>query len=103
MPIFYPDILQERTEPRTFSYVEKDAILYALGVGMGADPLDEKELDFLFEERKIGRVPSPDALKIEGVEAGYEVVPTDEAKALAAYLASLRADVPLFEAPMTAK
>lgn len=58
---------------------------------------------FLFEKRKIGRVPSPDALKLDAIEAGYEVVPTDDAKALAAYLLSLRADVPLFEAPMTAK
>jgi hypothetical protein len=31
-----------------------------------------------------------------------EIVPTDEARALAAYLVSLRADVPLFEAPFTA-
>jgi cbb3-type cytochrome oxidase cytochrome c subunit len=58
---------------------------------------------FLFVKRQIGRVPSPDALRIEGIEPGYEVVPTDEAKALAAYLVSLRADAPLFEAPMTAK
>ena len=62
MPIFYPDILQEKTEPKTFSYVEKDAILYALGVGMGADPLDEKELDFLFEERKLKILPTAAAV-----------------------------------------
>lgn len=61
---------------------------------------------FLFEKRKIDRHASPDALQLTGEaapEAGYEIVPTAEAKALAAYLASLRADVPLFEAPMTAK
>lgn len=59
---------------------------------------------FLFEKRKIDRHPSPDALQLTGEaapEAGYEIVPTAEAKALAAYLVSLRADVPLFEAPMT--
>jgi hypothetical protein len=33
--------------------------------------------------------------------AGYEVVPTDDAKNLVAYLLSLRADVPLYEAPFT--
>jgi hypothetical protein len=33
--------------------------------------------------------------------AGYEVVPTDDAKNLAAYLLSLRADAPLYEAPFT--
>ena len=34
-------------------------------------------------------------------ENGYEIVPTSEAKALAAYLISLRADAPLYETPMT--
>jgi len=33
--------------------------------------------------------------------AGYEVVPTPGAVALAAYLTSLRADAPLFVAPLT--
>jgi len=32
---------------------------------------------------------------------GYEIVPTTEAKRLAAYLVSLRANVPLYEAPFT--
>lgn len=60
---------------------------------------------FLFEKRKIGRQPSPNALALEGAlkpEAGFEIVPTDKALALVAYLKSLRSDVPLFEAPVTA-
>ena len=35
-------------------------------------------------------------------EAGYEIVPTTEARALVAYLLSLRAETPLFDAPLTA-
>lgn len=61
---------------------------------------------FLFEKRKIGRYPSPDALKLPGEfapEPGYEIVPTDRARELAAYLLSLRSDVPLHEAPLSAK
>ena len=59
---------------------------------------------FLFEKRKIGRHASPDALVLEGAlkpEAGFEIVPTDKARALVAYLKSLRSDAALFEAPMT--
>lgn len=59
---------------------------------------------FLFEERKAGHSPSPDALKLTGKFAarpGYEVVPTEKARALAAYLVSLHADAPLFESPVT--
>jgi hypothetical protein len=33
--------------------------------------------------------------------SGYEIVPKYEARALVAYLTSLRADSPLFETPLT--
>ncbi len=73
---------------------------------------------YLFEVRKISGTgvspvqtgetpvpqPSPDALafpKGSGPPAGYEVVPKPEAKELAAYLLSLRANVPLYSAPFT--
>ena len=56
---------------------------------------------FLFEKRHIGRTPSPDRLNV-ATEPGYEIVPTDKAVALAAYLQSLRSDAPLFEAPFSA-
>ena len=59
---------------------------------------------FLFEKRKTGKVASADALKLTGDSAppaGFEVVPTDEARELVAYLLSLRSDSPLFESPVT--
>ena len=58
---------------------------------------------YLFEIRKIGREPSPKALKLPpefAPPAGYEVVPKPEARELAAYLLSLRATVPLYSAPI---
>jgi len=59
---------------------------------------------YLFEKRKIAGEPTPDALKWTGdlaPEAGYEIVPKPEARALVAYLLNLRAEAPLFEAPFT--
>jgi len=59
---------------------------------------------FLFEKRKIERAPSSEALKLSGElapEQEYEIVPTDRAKQLAAYLLSLRADTVIFETPIT--
>jgi acyl dehydratase len=50
MPIYYPDILEQRTASRTFSYGDKDVMLYALGIGLGADPMDERELPFVYEK-----------------------------------------------------
>ena len=33
------------------SYTERDVMLYALGVGYGVDPMDEAQLDFVYEAR----------------------------------------------------
>ena len=60
---------------------------------------------FLFNVQKIkNNTPSPAALVLpagSGVKDGYEVIPTDDARALVAYLQSLRVETPLFEAPLT--
>lgn len=59
---------------------------------------------FLFEKRPVGQHPSGLALKLPAEfapPAGYEIVPTDGAIALAAYLTSLRADAALYEAPLS--
>jgi len=50
VPIFYPDILDQKTAARTFTYSDKDVMLYALGVGLGRDPMNEDELPFVYEK-----------------------------------------------------
>jgi len=77
--------------------------LYAPKADVAGSPMPSYR--FLFEKRKISGAPSHDALqglKEFAPPAGFEIVPKPEAKQLAAYLLSLRADVPLFEAPMAA-
>ena len=56
---------------------------------------------YLFEKHKLaeGRKPSPSALPAD-TEPGYEIIPKPEAHALVAYLLSLQALPPLFEAPV---
>ena len=58
---------------------------------------------YLFEVRKIGRKPSPDALILppELALAGREIVPKPEAKELAAYLLTLHVNTSLPDAPVT--
>jgi cytochrome c oxidase cbb3-type subunit 2 len=60
----------------------------------------------LFEKRKISGSSSPDKLDLPAhlsPGAGFEIVPSAEAKALVAYLASLDRSFPLKEAgPVTA-
>ncbi|TAL04157.1 MAG: 3-alpha,7-alpha,12-alpha-trihydroxy-5-beta-cholest-24-enoyl-CoA hydratase [Rhodospirillaceae bacterium] len=43
------DLMRAEPQILPFSYDSKDAILYALGVGYGQDPLDERELPFVYE------------------------------------------------------
>lgn len=49
MPIAYPDILSLNSENEPFEYTDRETMLYALGVGMGSDPLDARELPFVYE------------------------------------------------------
>ena len=41
-------------EPTTYRYSERDVVLYALGVGAPADPLDQDELRFVYELSRQG-------------------------------------------------
>jgi cytochrome c oxidase cbb3-type subunit 2 len=57
---------------------------------------------YLFEHRElgVGKKPSADALPAgTGGDPGYEIVPKDDARALVAYLLSLRSDAVLYETP----
>ena len=40
------------------TYTTRDSILYALGLGLGADPMDERQLDFVFEENDFKALPT---------------------------------------------
>lgn len=51
IPFAGEGLLEHVFPDRAHRYVERDAILYALGVGLGADPLDPVELPFLDETR----------------------------------------------------
>ena len=50
MPIVYEKLLALNIPEVEQTYGPKDAILYALGVGLGQDPLDAAELPFVYEK-----------------------------------------------------
>ncbi|MBV8800045.1 MAG: MaoC family dehydratase N-terminal domain-containing protein [Alphaproteobacteria bacterium] len=49
MPINYDEIMRLKAEGEEFSYRERETMLYALGVGFMRDPLNERELPFVYE------------------------------------------------------
>ncbi|WP_417518633.1 MaoC/PaaZ C-terminal domain-containing protein [Marinobacter sp.] len=50
MAINYEHLLNRKFETLTHDYTEKDSMLYALGVGLGNDPLNEDCLQFVYED-----------------------------------------------------
>lgn len=50
MPIDYDALLARRFPQLEHGYAPRDVMLYALGVGLGFDPLDEAQLGFVYEK-----------------------------------------------------
>ncbi|HEY1961686.1 MAG TPA: MaoC/PaaZ C-terminal domain-containing protein [Rhizomicrobium sp.] len=49
MPIIYDELMQLKSEGQEFSYLERETMLYALGIGFMRDPMNAKELPFVYE------------------------------------------------------
>lgn len=58
MPIDYDALKAVATENQPVSYTDRDALLYAAGIGFGSDPLDRKELGYLYELPSLKTVPT---------------------------------------------
>ena len=58
MAIDYDDMMQSGANGLVSRYDEKDVMLYALGVGFGRDPLNERELPFVYENNGLKVVPT---------------------------------------------
>ena len=59
MPIKYDELMALKNLGQKYAYGDREVMLYAYGIGMGADPIDEKELAFVNEA-----VATPRALKV---------------------------------------
>ena len=59
MPIKYDELMALKNLGQKYAYSDREVMLYAYGIGMGADPMDEKELAFVNEA-----VATPRPLKV---------------------------------------
>jgi acyl dehydratase len=50
MPIKYEELMALKSLGQKYAYTDREVMLYACGIGMGADPMDEKELAFVYEK-----------------------------------------------------
>lgn len=53
MPIDYEKLINRKIPEVEQRLTRRDTMLYALGVGLGADPCDENQLSFVYEENLI--------------------------------------------------
>ena len=58
MAIDYGHLMSLESKGNVYRYGDQETMLYALGVGMGRDPLDGNELDFVFERGALKTLPS---------------------------------------------
>ena len=49
MPIKYDELMALKNFGQKYAYTDREVMLYAYGIGMGADPMDEQELAFVNE------------------------------------------------------
>src|ERR1700753_1129372 len=56
MPIKYDELMALKNFGQKYAYTDREVMLYAYGIGMGADPMDEKELAFIYESGATPRV-----------------------------------------------
>src|SRR4029453_8523939 len=49
MPINYEQLMALKNLGQKYAYTDRDVMLYAYAIGMGADPMDEKELAYVNE------------------------------------------------------
>lgn len=48
--ISYDEVLAIRCPEQVFAWTDRDAMLYALAIGIGSDPLDARERSFIYED-----------------------------------------------------
>jgi len=58
MALNYERLMGLKREGDRFSYTDRETMLYAIGIGMGADPMNRDELPFVFEQPSLKTVPS---------------------------------------------
>lgn len=75
MPINYDEAMALKNVGQKYSWTDREAMLYAYGIGMGADPMDQNELSFVNEgyytPRELKVVPTYASVAAWGASAGF--------------------------------
>ena len=74
MPIKYDEVMALKNVGQKYAWTDREVMLYAVGIGMGADPMDQKDLSFVnegyFTPRELKVVPTYASVAAWGATAG---------------------------------
>jgi acyl dehydratase len=66
MPTTYETLMATSVEDQPLSYTDRDAMLYALGVGFCSSPQDSRELPYVYEQPALRTVPTMASMLLPG-------------------------------------
>src|SRR5215469_6089802 len=77
MPLNYERIMAHRPADIPVDYGPRECMLYALGIGLGMDPMDQRQLQFVYERAELIAFPTlPTVLgwpgRLRGAEFGID-------------------------------
>ncbi len=72
MPMTLEQLMAQRQDNVACAYAEHSTMLYALAIGMGHDPFDETELEYVYERRGTLRAVPSQALTVARHNLIYE-------------------------------
>jgi acyl dehydratase len=81
LTIHYPAVLNYKSPAQDWSFTERDAMLYALCLGFGSDPMNERTLPFVYE-KQLKVVPTLPTVMAWVVEPTFAALGADPKSAL---------------------
>lgn len=73
MPISLDLLTSQQATNVSYSYTERDTMFYGLAIGMGRDPFDERELDYVYERRGTLRAVPSQAITVARHNLIFEI------------------------------
>ena len=73
MPVTYQQLMALHAKDIPHSYTERDTMLYGYAIGMGRDPFDQRELDYVYERRGSLRAVPSQAVTVARQDLIYDI------------------------------
>ncbi len=73
MPTTLDVLMSQQATNAPYAYTQRDTMLYGIAIGMGRDPFDERELDYVYERRGTLRAVPSQAITVARHNLIFEI------------------------------